>query len=346
MSGRALWLSTVVGIVLVVAGAGLVALTEHAAVRHREAAERHGGPVLDLASASHAQSGYMLRVSGDVKVEEAPRDPEFNQKVDTPVLIRHVEMFQWREVRIGSEVHYEQDWVDHPLDAAHFEHPAGHANPGAFPLQGKQFDAGVVKVGGFALSPELLHALPGAAVMASPDTASLPPNLAASFSRNGDYLTTSANPAHPRLGDLRVSWEAVPKQLVTVFARLEGNQLAPAAHAADGKGYDVQVGDRRLTDVLPDVPAPPAFAWPRRILAILLAAFGALLLLQGRLEDEQRPIALGAGLLLAGAIGGAMWLGEDLQASAYWFVPAVLGLALAVWRLHVHGQAGVRSHGD
>lgn len=335
--GARQWIAGVAGALLVLGGLGLVAMTEQGVIEHRVAAERHGGQVLDVQGDARPETGkdrYMVRVAGRLNVVDAPRDPDFNQRVDTPVLIRHVEMFQWREVRVGADVHYEQDWVDRPLDANRFEKPGGHANPGSFPIQGKQFDAGLVKLGAYALSPALVHALPGGDRIA-PDMKSLPGNLAASFSPQGDYLVTSANPAHPRLGDLRISWEAVPVQLVTVFARPQGDLLVPASDAPDGKGYDVQVGDRRLVDVLPDVPEPPVFVMARRVLAILLAGFGVLLLLSGRLSAGRAlPVALGAGLLLAGAVGGVMWLGKDLQAGAYWFVLAVAGLAVVVWRLH------------
>lgn len=335
--GTRQWIAGVAGALLVLAGLGLVATTEQASVEHRVAAERHGGQVLEVEGDARPDVGkdhYMVRVSGKLNVVDPPVDQDFNQRVATPVLLRHVEMFQWREVRVGGDVHYEQDWVDRPLDASRFERPAGHANPGAFPVQGKQFDAGLVKIGGYALAPELLHALPGGERIA-PDMKALPANLAASFSRYGDYLVTSANPDHPRLGDLRVSWEAVPVQVVTIFARPQGDLLVPAADAPDGKGYDVQVGDRRLVDVLPDVPEPPVFAVARRVLAMLLAGIGVLLLLSGRMSAGQAlPIALGAGVLLAAAVAGVMWLGKDLQASAYWFVLSVAGLAVVVWRLH------------
>lgn len=335
--GARQWIAGVVGALFVLAGLGLAAMTEQAAVDHRVAAERHGGQVLDVQGDARPDIGknrYMVRVSGKLNVVDPPVDPEFNQRVATPALLRHVEMFQWREVRLGGDVHYEQDWVDRPLDSSRFERPGGHANPGAFPIQGKQFDAGLVKLGGYALAPALLHALPGAERIA-PDAKALPANLAASFSRYGDYLVTSANPDHPRLGDLRVSWEAVPVQVVTIFARPQGDLLVPATDAPDGKGYDVQVGDRRLIDVLPDVPEPPVFAMARRVLAMLLAGVGVLLLLSGRMSAGQAlPIALGAGVLLAAAVAGVMWLGKDLQTSAYWFVLAVAGLAVVVWRLH------------
>lgn len=336
-AGARQWIAGIAGALLVLAGLGVVAMTEQAVIEHRVAAERHGGQVLEVQGDARPETGkdrYMVRVAGRLNVVDAPLDPEFNQHVDTPVLIRHVEMFQWREVRVGTDVHYEQDWVDRPLDAGRFEKPAGHANPGPFPIQGKQFDAGLVKLGAYALSPALVHALPGGDRI-GPDLKSLPANLAASFSPQGDYLLTSTNPAHPRLGDLRISWEAVPVQVVTVFARPQGDLLVPASDAPDGKGYDVQVGDRRLIDVLPDVPEPPGFAMARRVLAVLLAGFGVLLLLSGRMSaGHALPVALGAGVLLAGAVGGVMWLGKDLQASAYWFVLAVAGLAAVVWRLH------------
>lgn len=329
------------GALLVLAGIGLVGTTEQAALQHRVAAEKHGGQVLDIDTGSSPQAGqhgYMVRVSSPVDVVEEPFDADFNLRLKTPVLIRHVEMFQWREVRVGEDVHYEQDWVDRPLDATRFARPAGHTNPGPFPIQGKQFDAGLAKVGGYALSPVLMHALPGGELI-EPELKALPSNLAASFAPHGNYLTTSASLEHPRLGDLRVSWEALPVQQVTVFARLDGQQLVPASDAADGKGYDVQVGDRRLVDVLPDVPEPPALAVPRRVLSVLLAAFGVLLLLWDRMPVRRvAVIAVGGGLLLAGAVGGGMWVGRDLQVAAYWFVLAVLGLALVVWRLHARAD--------
>lgn len=331
------WVSGALGALLVLLGMGLVAMTEQGAIQNRTGFVRHGGEVLELDGDSGpqpGQHGYMLRVASNIDVVEEPYDADFGQRFHTPVLVRHVEMFQWREIRVGSDVHYEQDWVDRPLDASRFEHPGGHANPGAFPITGKQFDAGLVKVGGFALSSELLHQLPGSEFV-TPRLGALPANLAASFSQDDQYLTTSVNPGHPRLGDLRVSWETIPVQVVTVFARLDGDRLVPASDAPDGRGYDVQIGDRRLADVLPDVPEPPSMVGLRRVVAVLLSAFGAFLLVWHRLPtDRSLPVALGVGLLLTGALAGVMWLGKDLQFSAYWFVAAVLGLALVVWRLH------------
>ena len=324
----------VFGALLMFAAVGLVAITARSQFNFRAIAARHGGETLELggnAQPQPGQHGSMARIVGTPTVVEAPHDPEFNLRVNAPILMRHVEMFQWREVRIGRSVHYEQDWVDHPVDANHFEQPAGHANPGAFPLSSQKFVAGLVQIGGFKLSPPLLHALPGSAAVA-PDLQALPQNLAASFSRYQDYLVTSAQPAYPQLGDVRVSWDEVPLQQVTVVARIDGDWLVPATDASDGKGYHVDIGDVSLYDMFPDLPLPPQFVLVKQILAVLLAALGAFLLISThRHRDGLLALALGA--LAVGAVAAVLSVGNDNTAMAGWLALALLGIGLAVWRL-------------
>ncbi len=325
----------VVGALLVLAGIGLVAMNARGLSNYRAAASRHGGEVVDLGTNAHPQAGQhgsMVRVVGVPTVVESPHDPEFNLKVNTPRLLRHVEMFQWREVRIGASVHYELDWVDRPLDASHFKDPVGHANPDRFPITGRQFDAGLVQMGGFRLEPVLLRALPGSSQV-PPDPAALPMNLAASFSRDGDYLVTSQHPGEPRLGDVRVSWDEVPLQPVTIVARVDGDRLVAASDAADGKGYEVQIGDVSLFDMFPDLPVPPELVLSGRILAVLLGALGAFALLSTHPGRRDPLLALGLGGLAVGAVASMLWLGSDLRMTGAWLMVVALCIVLVIWRL-------------
>jgi hypothetical protein len=334
MSMRVLALN-MIGALLVLAGVGLVATTARGLLNYRAAAGRHGGEVINLGSDMRLQAGqhgYMVRLVGTPTVVEAPHDPEFNLRVNTPVLLRHVEMFQWREVRIGNGVHYEMDWVDRPLDASHFKEPAGHANPASFPISGKQFDANLVQMGGFKLDPVLLHALPGSQQV-TPDMKSLPENLAASFTLHQDHLVTSAHPDDPRLGDVRVSWDEVPLQQLTIVGRLDGDRLLAAADAADGKGYDVQLGDVPLLDMFPDLPVPPEWVLSRQILAVLLAGLGALLLLSAQRRQRDVLLALGLGGLAVGIVACVMWIGADSPAMYGWLAITLISISLVVWRL-------------
>ncbi len=325
----------VIGALLVLAGIGLVAMTARSLLNYRAVASLHGGEVVDLGANARpgaGQHGSMVRVVGTPAVVEAPHDPDFNLRANTPMLVRHVEMFQWREVRVGSSVHYELDWVDHLLDAGHFEDPKGHANPVSFPISGKQFDAGLVQIGGFKLGPVLLHAIPGTQRI-TPDPGSLPENLAASFSRYQDYLVTSARPGDPRLGDVRVSWNEVPLQELTMVGRIDGDRLVAATDAADGKGYVVQVGDVPVLDIFPDLPIPPEFVLSWRILAVLLASLGAFLLLSAQRDRRDPLLALGLGALAVGVVASVLWLGDDTRTMWGWLVLAALGLLLTGWRL-------------
>lgn len=333
-------LAIAAGLVLLALGIALAVWTERSLAGYRTTLQQHGGAVVDLGRNAEPQpdlQGRMVRVVGTPHAAIPPLDTDFNQQADTPVLLRRVQMFQWRELRLGSSATYELDWSDTPQDASRFTQPDGHANPGAFPVSGKRFDAGQVQLDGFTLGPALLHALPGNEPVA-PDMKALPANLAASFSLHDGALVSSATPGDPRLGDLRVSWSAVPLQEVTVIARVDGDRLVAVPNAEDGKGYEVNVGDSALLDMRPDMAAQPALAWPRRILAVLLAALGAGLLL-GRGTTRIDPLAaLGGGLLLVGAFAAIPWLGSSTPAVAGWLVVALIGAALLVWRRRVSAR--------
>ncbi|MEW9624345.1 TMEM43 family protein [Rhodanobacter geophilus] len=323
-----------VGLASLVLGIVLAALTEHSVWDYRLALQLHGGGVIDLGHAMEPQDGLqgrMVRISGTPRVVESPYDPDFNQQAATPVLERHVRMFQWRELRLGSNTTYELDWADTPQDSSRFAQPKGHANPGPFPIASKRFDAGSVELGGYKLDAALVHALPDREPVA-PVMKALPANLAASFSLQDGALVTSANPGNPRLGDLQVSWSAVPLQEVTMIARVDGDHLVAVPNAVDGDGYEVNVGDSTLLDMRPDMAAQPVLVWPRRILAVLLATLGMGLLLRrkGAMRIDPR-VALGGGLLVVGVFAAMPWLGSSTAAATAWVVVALAGVALLVW---------------
>jgi len=323
------------GAVLLLLGAGVGAVVERGLLDYSAQMKRHGGDVLDLGTRGlpdASMQGFMVRVVGPLQVVEAPLDQQFNQQSDQPVLIRHVQMFQWRELRYGGAPTYEMDWQDHPIDSSQFQHPEGHTNPGKFALEGAQFYAGLVRVNNFVLSPALVHALTGSQPV-TPDLRRLPSNLAASFSLYDGGLVTSPEPSHPQVGDLRVTWEAVPAQTVTIVAKVEGNKLLPADDATDGIGYAVQSGDVPLSVIYPDTPLPPEYPWFRRVLAVLLAGLGASLLLRWHYQRVDPVLAPAIAVLVIGAVDAVLWLGNDNATAAAWFGLAVVGAALAFWRV-------------
>jgi len=322
------------GAVILLLGVGLAAVTETGRIDYRDQMRRHGGDVLDLGRNGRPdpdQQGYMVRVVGSLEVVESPLDQQFNQQANVPVLIRRVQMFQWHEQRYGGPASYEMDWEDAPVDSSRFEHPEGHANPGTFPIQSAQFDAGLLRLNDFTLSASLVHGLTGDQAV-TPDLRNLPSNLAASFSLFNNSLVTSAVPSSPRTGDLRVSWEAVPTQEVTIVAKVEGSRLVPASDAADGVGFAVQPGDIPLMDLFPDLPIPPSNVWLRRVFSLLLATLGAGSLVRWHFKSLDPILAPAIALLVIGAVDGVLWLGNDNAMALWWFGLALVGIALTAWR--------------
>jgi hypothetical protein len=323
------------GAIVLLLGVGIAAVTEKGHVDYRTQMQRHGGDVLNLGRSGRPdadEQGYMVRVVGTLQVVEAPLDQQFNQQTNQPVLVRHVQMFQWHELAYGGPPSYELDWQDHPIDSSHFKHPEGHANPTKFPLEGAQFDAGAVRLNDFVLDPALVHALTGSQPI-TPDLRSLPSNLAASFSLFNNGLVTSAVPSNPQVGDLRISWEAVPVQDITVVAKVSGNRLVPASDAADGVGFAVQSGNVPLADIFPDLPVPPDYSWLRRVAAILLATLGTALLLQWHYKRIDPVLAPAIAVLVIGAVDAVLWLGHDSARAGWWLGLALIGIALTAWRV-------------
>jgi hypothetical protein len=97
------------GALILLIGVGVAAVTEQGHVKYRAQIQRHGGDVLNLGSNGRPdadEQGYMVRVVGPLQVVEAPLDQQFNQQSNQPVLIRHVQMFQWHELRYGGPASY------------------------------------------------------------------------------------------------------------------------------------------------------------------------------------------------------------------------------------------------
>jgi hypothetical protein len=166
-----------------------------------------------------------MRVAGRMEVASPPHDRELGVTAgNAAVLWRKVEMYQWREHCNGGDCSYDAAWSEQPIDSHAFHHAAGHENPPAR-LKAAHFAAEGIRVAGYTVSPELVAAqitpvdLPVRA-------AELPPNLAVSFSEAGGVLYAGGDPAHPKVGEIRVSYRAVPLGNVELSGVRRGHSLA------------------------------------------------------------------------------------------------------------------------
>jgi hypothetical protein len=179
-----------------------------------------------------SNEGRLVEVSGTLEIGESARDTQLGVSKDVLVLVREVEMFQWYEDCAAQDCTYDRKWTAHPVDSAGFREPAGHENPGRFPFSMARFEAGAVRLGDFEVDPGFA-AHGRAATDLAVGTDQLPPNLAATFRGIGGLLYAGNDPEHPAVGDLRVSYRAVPGGAARLVGIQRGRHLlAPGTEPA------------------------------------------------------------------------------------------------------------------
>ena len=170
-----------------------------------------------------ANAGADVKLDGKLSASASPHDPEIGISAAAALLLRNVEMYQWREHCEGGNCSYETAWSSQPIDSGKFHQKDGHDNPPQR-LVSRRFDAQNLRIGSVEIDPDLLAAQ-AAAEDRPVHAAMLPGNLAASFSDVGGVLYAGGDPAHPKVGELRVSYRVVPLGEVSLHGIQRGNRL-------------------------------------------------------------------------------------------------------------------------
>ena len=110
-----------------------------------------------------------VHLTAEATTEETLKDPEFPVSAIAIRLVRHVEMYQWKEreetkttTKVGGRketehiYHYEKTWADSRIDSDRFKKKEDHANP-SMRYSGATQVAKFVRLGAFTLSPALIQ---------------------------------------------------------------------------------------------------------------------------------------------------------------------------------------------
>lgn len=338
------------GPVVVLIAVGLLFWNEGRAVDTARSLQEGAGLVVSVPAGAvdPTREGRLVHVAGSVVAPERLRDRAFGIEADGLRLIRRVEAFQWKETsrsetrkKLGGgeetvTTHdYALDWTDRPVDGSAFKHPDGHRNP-PVSVQGETVSQTGAKIGAFALTPQQIAQI-GAArprpVEPSEEAAlrrALGPSTV--FRIADGRLHLGFDPTHPRLGDVRVSWEVAATPDATVVARQSGAGFT-AYPTSNGRTIEIL----RNGTVAPDRIFSDAqsgntmLTWGLRIGGILLLTLGFSMIL-GPLSVLADVVPF-IGDLVGGASGlvalaGACLVGSVTIALA-WFAHRPL-LALAV----------------
>ena len=225
-----------------------------------------------------ANDKKLVHLTGPAATADTLADEEFGVSATAVHLKRAVQVYQYQESsetrtekdfggkeRKITTYHYEKVWSDHPVDSSQFKDPNKRsANRTAMAFSGRTFDASKVTVGGFTLTPALIgqmsnyeklditsalaDKLPAklkalltpAPVALEAGPASVPAvGKAALELRDGMYCyRTDATKMDDQVGDLRITFQVVKPQNVSILAQQMGSTFGPFATKA-GKSYEL-----------------------------------------------------------------------------------------------------------
>ena len=240
----------VTGVVLFALSFGVLFWNEGRAVKRARALnETAAGTVsVQAAAIDQANEGKPVHFSGGATGEKLA-DPTFGVARDAIHLHRVAEMYQWEEEEkrettkdtVGggkttkTTYTYRKAWKDSPVDSSRFRRPDGHQNPPAMRVRGETWVAKQVNVGAFRLPRSLVNRIDNFEPVSVNEAmlGKLPAGLGrGAVAAEGRFYLPYAfnpqakvNPDQPQVGDIRVSFKAVPPGPVSVVAKQAGGTL-------------------------------------------------------------------------------------------------------------------------
>ena len=178
-----------------------------------------------------SNEGRTIALSGKLDVKVPAKDTQLGVSADAVMLLRFAEMLQWLEQCAGDKCEYKKVWSPQLINSRKFREPEGHKNPERMPLTLARFSAGEVRLGAFRIDAATIgNYRLGAALQTKPvaypvTSAKLPENLAISFRDFNGGFFAGADPEHPAIGDVRVSYRIIPASDVQLVGIQRGDRL-------------------------------------------------------------------------------------------------------------------------
>jgi len=236
------------GIVLIVASIVLLSWNEGRAVERYKTLKEGGGSVVSVESAAvdSSKQGQLIHTTGFATSEDQPSDSEFGISTDELKLIRTVEMYQWKEntkketqKKLGGGTEtvttytYVKEWSKQHVDSSNFKKPDGHANPSELRYKSTTFTAKPVTLGAYTLANSQVSKIGGAEPFTLTSDYKAPEEIGKSI-LSGSTIYIGNDPNTPTVGDIRVSFQEVPEQEVSLVAVQINDSFEPYQAKAGG----------------------------------------------------------------------------------------------------------------
>ncbi len=188
--------------------------------------------------------GEFVSVTGLTATSAPIGDDRYLRAGDYLRVDREVEMFAWVEKEDSDEDEtsytYELEWTDDPRPASEFNWPDGRENP-PFPVTSETMTAVSARVGAYQFNTETIQY-----PYTDPVPLSMETVLEGPYQITEKYIFQGKGTlAQPELGDIRISFEAVPANVtMTAFGVQRESSLIPYNYRDKGELYRILTGDR------------------------------------------------------------------------------------------------------
>jgi len=340
--------SVLVGLVMFVVAFPLLFWNESRAVQTTRSLKEGSGAVVSVPAdkVDPANEGRLVHVSGPVTAEGTLTDEQYGVSAEALKLVRNVEMYQWTEDKKSEEkkklgggtetvttYDYKKEWSDKAVDSSSFQHPEGHENPGALPVESETLIADPITLGAFTLSSDLVEKL-GGEVDLPVGQEQIPEEQSKQIRADNGRFYLGENPSSPQIGDARISFQVVNPGPRSLIAAQVGETFEPYATKAGDAILLLEEGTKSAAAMFKTAQdANIMMTWILRAVGFFVMFLGLLMVFKPiAVFGDVVPLVgtiLGAGLGLFSFLT-ALFLSLVTIAISWIFVRPLLGIGLLV----------------
>ena len=273
---------SIIGIILVLLGIATLIMALNRANTFETLINEARADVVaaDYEHVNSAYEGKLVGVSGKLTAEGILSDSLIGIGRRTVMLRRVVETYQWFK-SCDDACEYVKTWHEGLIDSKDFG--SNHVNPSEQKYESQDFIATDQKFGAYILPKTLIQKL-------SYDTTLGPDEIAELYHGDlkifNEYLTNSADPSNPAIGDYRIGYQYVKDKTITVIAQQKGDSFAEFRSSSKETFFEVDEGSETAEEFINRFAQNnKGINWVLAGIGIILVIFGAALIynsLKGR----------------------------------------------------------------
>lgn len=233
----------------------------------------------------------LIHFYGPMVTEDSLYDVEFNVAVKAAKLTRNMEMYQWKETSKSSSkkkagggkettttYKYSKVWSSSLIDSDNFEEKIGHQNPNTMPFSDFEAEAADIHIGDFNLSKSVLAKINNY----QPIMVNTPAQYKdKNSSKTQSIFIGQGTTSNPSIGDVRISFKAVPLSDYSIIAQQSSGILKPYKTSEDTEILLTEPGIVSADEMFQDaISANTTLTWMFRIVGFVMMFAGLSMMVQ------------------------------------------------------------------